>query len=661
MLRSNNAWFVDRHGRTLILRGCNLGGDCKTPYRARNDLPSRDEFYSYGKASFVGRPLPEAEAAEHLDRLVRWGFNVVRFLVTWEGLEPAGPGAYDESYYEYVERIVAMAAGKGLRVFIDPHQDVWSRWTGGDGAPAWTLELAGFEPRTLHRSGAAFVHEEAGDPYPRMLWASNYSRLAASTMFTLFFAGDDFAPGLRIDGLDARSFLQGRYIDAVARLAVRLARYDAVVGFDTLNEPSDGFIGVADLAKQGHALSKTGPMPTPFQGMCAGSGFPVDVDVYGVKGLSQGVIGTVPLGEHGVSAWKDGTGCLWRREGVWDISCGKPVLVRLDHFAAVRGRTPDFASDYLKPFARRVGEAVSKAAGAGRFMLFIENVPNTASALWNAADTAACGVSGAVNAGHWYDGVTLYLKRWFEFIAFDPELGRMAFGPWAVRRYFAEHLGRIRKAGIDVMDGAPTLIGEFGLPYDLNGAFAYKSGDYRLHVKALSAYYDAMDEHLLSATIWNYTASNTHARGDGWNGEDLSIWCRDDFEAGRTETGDPADAGGRALAGVVRPYARAIAGVPTLMRFDRRTGRFELEYKPDSKAAGMGPGAAGPAGDGAGLAGDEAGQETEVYLPELQYPKGFGVSVTGGTHRLEDRHGYTLVFIKASPGTAQCRTLVERR
>jgi hypothetical protein len=203
------------------------------------------------------------------------------------------------------------------------------------------------------------------------------------------------------------------------------------------------------------------------------------------------------------------------------------------------------------------------------------------------------------------------------------------------------------------MDGAPTLVGEFGLPYDLNGAFAYRHGDYRLHVEALSAYYDALDRSLLSATIWNYTASNTHARGDGWNGEDLSIWCRDEYEAGRTETGDPADAGGRALAGVVRPYARATAGVPTMMRFDRRSGRFELEYEPGKQAAEDGKGMTGQAGN-------EVGQETEVYLPELQYTHGFSVSVTGGSHRLEDRHGYALLFVRATPGTELCRVVVER-
>ncbi|HPB65029.1 MAG TPA: cellulase family glycosylhydrolase [Spirochaetales bacterium] len=653
MVRGEDGWFIDEGGRRLILRGCNLGGDCKTPYRARTALPSPGELYDYRAASFVGRPLPEAEAGEHLDRLARWGFNAVRLLVTWEGLEPTGPGEYDDTYYDYIERLVAMAAERGLRLFVDPHQDAWSRWTGGDGAPAWTLERVGFDVTRLHRSGAAFVHEEAGDPYPRMRWPSNYSRLACQTMFTLFFAGDDYAPSLRIDGLDSRSFLQGSYLAAVARLAGRLARYDAVIGVDTLNEPSDGYIGLTDLSRLQRAMAKTGPMPSPFEAMATGSGYPTEVDVYGVKGLGQGVVGRETLGEHGVSAWKDGTECLWRREGVWDVACGKPVLKRPDYFARARGAEPDFAEHYLRPFARRVGEAVSKAAGAGRSMLFIESVPTVAAPRWDAEDAKASGVSGAANAGHWYDGFTLFMKRRVPFIAYDQEEERVILGRGAVRRYYAEHLGRLKRRGLVDMDGAPTLIGEFGLPYDLNGAAAYRTGDYRVHVEALSAYYDAMDENLLSATIWNYTASNTHERGDGWNGEDLSIWCRDDHEAGRTESGDPADAGGRALAGFVRPYARATAGLPRSMRFDRKSGRFEYVFEPR------------PTGVQARGAGPKAGTEaqaliTELYVPEVQYPRGFSIRTTGCAHAVEDRPGHALVLVRAEPGATRCRVVVER-
>ena len=47
---------------------------------------------------------------------------------------------YDEAYLDYLLMVVRKAGEYGISVFIDPHQDVWSRWTGGDGAPAWTLE-----------------------------------------------------------------------------------------------------------------------------------------------------------------------------------------------------------------------------------------------------------------------------------------------------------------------------------------------------------------------------------------------------------------------------------------------------------------------------------------------------------------------------------------
>jgi len=645
MVRGEHGWFVDEAGRRLLLRGCNLGGDCKVPNRIRNELPPLAEFHDFERASFAGRPLPEAEAAEHLDRLARWGFNVVRLLVTWEGLEPSGPGRYDEAYFDYIERIVALASDRGLKVFVDPHQDVWSRWTGGDGAPAWTLDMVGFNLRNLHGAGAAFVHEEAGDPYPRMLWPTNYSKLACATMFTLFFAGDEFAPALRIDGKDSRSFLQGHYIAAIARLAGRLARYDNVIGIDTLNEPGEGFIGLTDLSRLQRAMARSGPMPSPFEAMMAGSGFPVEVDVQGVKGLSQGTIGRVTLGEHGISAWKPGVDCVWQREGLWDISCGKPVLRKAGHFAAVRGTAPHFAKDYLRPFARRVGEAVTKASSDKRFLLFIESVPTAADPHWSAEDTAACGISGAVNAGHWYDGLTLFMKRRISGLAMDTDTQRFVLGTGAVRRYFADHIGRIKQQGLADMEGAPTLIGEFGLPFDMNGAKAYRTGNYRPHIDALSSYYDALDTNLVSATIWNYTASNTHARGDGWNGEDLSIWCRDDFEAGRSESGEPEDAGGRALAGFVRPFARATAGLPVSMRFETRSGRFSFTFKPEHSG------------------GKRAASEnavTEVYVPEVQYPHGFSVRVTGGTHTIEDRPGHALILVETEPGARSCTVVVER-
>jgi len=51
----------------------------------------RDGFFDHRRVSFVGRPFPLEEAGEHFARLREWGLTFVRFLVTWEAIEHAGP------------------------------------------------------------------------------------------------------------------------------------------------------------------------------------------------------------------------------------------------------------------------------------------------------------------------------------------------------------------------------------------------------------------------------------------------------------------------------------------------------------------------------------------------------------------------------------------
>jgi hypothetical protein len=121
------------------------------------------------------------------------------------------------------------------------------------------------------------------------------------------------------------------------------------------------------------------------------------------------------------------------------------------------------------------------------------------------------------------------------------------------------------------MGDIPCFLGEFGLPFDMNGKRAYKTGDYRLHEEAMDIYYDGIDKNLLHATIWHYCATNTHEYGDGWNGEDLSIVFQ-----GKA----------RAAGGWLRPYPMASAGVPLRVQWDRKAGLFSFRFRADPAIEG---------------------------------------------------------------------------
>jgi hypothetical protein len=172
---------------------------------------------------------------------------------------------------------------------------------------------------------------------------------------------------------------------------------------------------------------------------------------------------------------------------------------------------------------------------------------------------------------------------------FDPErgmnllTGEVLSGRDAIEAGYVEQLSRLKAISDAVPGGMPTLIGEFGIPVDLNGGEAYARwaagergpGLWSAQAAALELMYNAMDRLLLNSTQWNYTASNRNdpMMGDGWNQEDLSIWSADQF----TGSGDEAD-GARGLEGFRRPFAHAVQGDLLSQTFDRQGGRFEITW-----------------------------------------------------------------------------------
>jgi len=595
----DGAHFKDEHGRTLLLRGVNLGGSSKVPCRPDGATHLRAGFFDHRNVSFVGRPFPLDEADKHFERLSTWGLTFLRFVVPWEAIEHAGPGIYDEAYLDYVYSITRKAGEHGLSLIIDPHQDVWSRFSGGDGAPGWTLETVGFDLAGFADTGAAIVHAVHGDPFPKMIWPTNGSKLAAATMFALFFGGDDFAPLTRIEGEPVQQFLQRHYIAAIQQLALRLRGLPNVVGYDMLNEPLPGYIGWRDLNKTEGALT-LGPCPTPFQAMLLGSGVPQEVAVWKLGAVSFRRAGTQLVNGARRRAWREGCDCVWRENGVWDFdAAGAPRLLRPNHFSEVRSTRVDFGRDYLQPFARRFTAAIR--AVDPRALIFLEPEPGHLGPPWSAEDTG-----DVAFAPHWYDGHVLMSKQFSPLLAANAHTRKPVFLRGPIRRSFAQQLANIRQGGQRA--GMPVLLAEFGIPFDLNHGRAFSTGDFSAQIKALDRSFRAVEDNLLSCTLWNYTADNTNARGDGWNGEDFSIFSRDQ----RDEPGD-INSGGRALDAVVRPYPRAIAGVPLRLSFDVKRRVFEFEFRHD-------PALTAP---------------TEIFVPRLQYGQGFRVEVSDGSVEID--------------------------
>ncbi len=600
VIRIQGDRFVDEQGRSLLLRGVNLGGSSKVPTHPDGDTRFQASLQNPRDVSFVGRPFPLEEADEHFSRLRKWGFTFLRFLTTWEAVEHAGPGLYDQSYLDYLYAVVKKAGEYDISLFIDPHQDVWSRFNGGDGAPAWTFEAAGMEWMHFVETGAAVLEYASGDFYPPLIWGTNGLKLAGATMFTLFFAGNDFASQVKVDGEPIQEYLQRHYIAAMRQVALRLKDLPNVFGFDTLNEPNSGYIGWKDLA-QPVQLARMGCNPSPFQSMLLGDGIAQELDFW-KPGLPKAKsIRKSTANPQRQRAWKDGVDCIWRRHGVWDLGPdSQPRLLRPDYFTSANGRPVDFNQDYLRPFANRYAAAIRTVMP--RAAIFLESMPGLPAPRWGEADAREI-----VHAPHWYDLYHIITNDFSPWIAIDSLTGKLVFGRKRIRAAFARHMAAVKAEARENLGGAPAHIGEFGISFDIRKKKAFQSGDYRVQVELMDRTFRALEDNLLSGTIWDYTADNTNAAKDKWNAQDYSIFSRD-------QQTDPANihSGGRALEAVVRPYAQKVAGEPLQMSFDVRRRRFEFTFRHDPQVTAP----------------------TEIYIPDFQYPRGCVVTVSDGSFTL---------------------------
>jgi len=619
--------FKDDQGRTVILRGVNLGGDCKVPYpKGGTDRPT--DFSDHRDVSFIGRPFPLEEAEEHFSRLKAWGFNVLRLLTTWEAIEHRGPYLFDEAYLDYFASLCRMAGDYGLYVFVDFHQDVWSRMSGGDGAPCWLFEKIGLDYTRFGAADAALVMQHVydydsprprQDTYPPMCWQANYRYPVNGIMWTLFFAGRELTPDFLIrdelseEEVNVQRYLQGHYLACQEEVAKRVQAYPHLLGFDTLNEPSPGWIGKAMDTRPAKGSKDNPPLPgiacSPVEALYWSHGYSLELPYHEVRVLKGGIVPVrqVVLNPNKVSIWLEGAQDPFMEAGAWKLNnAGTYKVLRNDFFQKVEGREIRFGEDCLVPFWQAVAESIRKYNPD--WIVFAEKEAAEGMMKPGFPDKVP---ENIVNASHWYDGLTLMTKKFRPF-NIDIATYQPAIGYKAIEKKYIRELGRIKKSSKGINGGCPTLIGEFGIPFDLDEGKAYRKdakGDHssrpwKKHILALDLIYNALDHLLLHSTHWNYTAHNRNDLriGDCWNQEDLSLYSIDQRHR-------PADiqSGGRAMEGWVRPFVRYVQGSLRKMRFSRREGIFVLEYRADPRIH----------------------LPTEIFVPELQYPIGFDTKIDG--------------------------------
>ncbi|KAL5034828.1 hypothetical protein BDV3_004345 [Batrachochytrium dendrobatidis] len=531
--------LIDEHGRTLLVRGVNMSGNSKLPtFPLGSNRHTSENFYDHRNVSFIGRPFPLCEIEEHFERLHAWGLTFARLLVPWEALEHAGPGIYDEEYIDFLIKLLQRAPEYGIKCFIDPHQDTWSRYSGGSGAPGWTFEVAGLDLTKFIASGAVHYHDfTTDDDNGKMIWPTNYIKLASATMFTLFFGGDEFAPNLKYQNQSPQSFLQTHFCNAYAHLAKRFlaAGVDSVVGFEVINEPHPGYIGLHtlehfDLMKDLH-LANT---PTPLQSFALGSGYTQSVDFF-VKSWPWPTrkSGTRTLNIDKQSAWLPGRKCIWRDHGVWDIDTnGNPVTKKKHYFRTRRDGSPiDFNVHCYNPFIKKYSETI-RSANPNMTILF-EPIPNEDPPVF--INDSSSLLKNTIYAPHWYDLKSVFNKSFNGLITHDVQslsrgtknvLQASYFGMGGANRNYRTQISNIVRSGNERVGPKPCLIGECGIPMDINEKAAFETGDYQHHTNFLDAVINAMESNLVNFTLWNYNPHNDNAFGDHWNGEDFSIYSR---------------------------------------------------------------------------------------------------------------------------------------
>jgi len=113
-------YLLDEQGRITIYHGITVSRSAK----------NAEDFLPWQKK-------------EDFERLKEWGFNLVRYLIFWEAIEPVS-GQYNKKYMQDTLERLKWLEDLGIDVLLCIHQDLFSRRFGGVGFPDWAVHDGGY-------------------------------------------------------------------------------------------------------------------------------------------------------------------------------------------------------------------------------------------------------------------------------------------------------------------------------------------------------------------------------------------------------------------------------------------------------------------------------------------------------------------------------------
>lgn len=749
-VRVEKNYLKDERGRYLFIHGLNVSGSDKFPV---GENPSK---IITEDVSYVGKPLNEKEAekakvedrpltfdqiyneekmVDYLNQIKDLGFNAIRLILMWEGVEHEGRGKYDNDYLDYIEEIVKKANEHNIYVLMDFHQDIFSRHlvsyyndefeknlglkdppargtslamflsllppytdsVRGDGAPRWAVQACLPEkdldseywgwPRflglnigdiisiiedlgsllnksinmntTTNTTDPLSVMEEMGieitpevvksvseviskeysinqtsDLLPWSNWGVNGPlSLDIQRCFASLLAGDVAYPDYEItittndmipdeiidekgnkirekegDVVDIKEYLQRAYANSWRKVAERVKGYPNVIGYDIMNEPIGVFITLTAVTAF-FELKMREEVINILNGIWETDKTKALDDTLGARVFDM----LAALNFFPPDTEED-----TREE--WGFKHASLDGILSLNYA--------FNRNFMSPFYERIGRAIQEVDGDA--VIWIEPALGleTITAFFGGGGggetylemnmTRPEGLEQVVYAPHWYPDIYPFPGFVMEPREFTPEEVKF--------RNYHPNIEATIDLATRSLGNIPVVVGETGTWFNYNqpgmsitDMDIYKKETLKVTDEILDNLSETYEEFFLHHMFWCYSPENTFEHGDGWNHEDFSI-----IGPGQ----EP-----RSASAYSRPYPRFLSGKPLSMHFysdhhyfDPEKGivdpKHEFELKFHSK---------------------ETEHPTEIFVPDLQYKKGFYVWLSDG-YCIFDHNGQILYY-----------------